>query len=251
MVLHWPSPMIFAHRGASAYAPENTLKAFELAIQQDADAIELDAKLSADGHVVIIHDQSVDRTTNGTGLVSDLPLAALREFDAGLKLFKEPSGEIIPTLSEVFEVVDRRILINIELTNYTSPFDHLPEMVWNHIRKFALEDRVLISSFHPIPLRRFHKLCPSIPIGFLARRGYAGLLSRSRFGRSIVPFQALHPHKCDVTTNLVKAVQRFGNNVHAYTVNEQDEMANLISLGVDGLITDDPLLARQVIKTHQ
>jgi glycerophosphoryl diester phosphodiesterase len=251
MILHWRSPMIIAHRGASAHAPENTLPAFELAIQQNADAIELDAKLSADEQVVIIHDQSVDRTTNGTGSVRELPLAALRELDAGSKFLKKIREEFIPTLAEVFETVNRRILINIELTNYTTPFDPLPEKVLELIRQFALEERVLISSFHPLPLRRFYNLCPSIPIGFLAKRGVPGLLSRSRFSRIIVPYLALHPEKSDVSPKLVSAVQRDGFRVHTYTVNAKDEMARLFAFGVNGLITDDPLLARQVLETHQ
>ncbi|MBU0511232.1 MAG: glycerophosphodiester phosphodiesterase, partial [Chloroflexi bacterium] len=118
MYAQLPRPAIFAHRGASAYAPENTLAAFDLAIRQNADAIELDAKLSADGHVVIIHDQTVDRTTDGTGRVSDLQLAALQELDAGCTYDEAFRHERIPTLGEVFDAVGRKILINVELTNY-------------------------------------------------------------------------------------------------------------------------------------
>ena len=109
MSLSWGSPLIFAHRGASAHAPENTLAAFELAFQQNADVIELDSKLSADGHVVVIHDQSVDRTTNGFGRVSELTLAGLRELDAGSHFSATFHGEQIPTLVEVLEIFAGRI----------------------------------------------------------------------------------------------------------------------------------------------
>lgn len=251
MGLQWRSPLIFAHRGASAHTPENTLTALELAIQLNADVIEFDAKLSADEQVVIIHDQTIDRTTNSTGQVSDLPLAALRELDAG-SLYPEISKqEQIPTLEEVFEAVKGRILINIELTNYKSPLDKLPEKVANLIRRFSLEEQILISSFHPIPLRRFNQSFPSVPIGFLAKRGIAGSLSRSRFGRRIIPCHAIHPEKSDVSSKLIQAAQKSGHRVHTYTVNAQDEIARFFSLGVDGIITDDPSLARRVLETSQ
>jgi len=126
MLAQLPKPTLFAHRGASAYAPENTLAAFTLAIHQNADAIELDAKLSADGEVVVIHDQTVDRTTDGVGKVNELVLAALKELDAGEKYDESFRGERIPTLDEVLESIGQKIFINIELTNYASPKDDLP-----------------------------------------------------------------------------------------------------------------------------
>ncbi|HBY09528.1 MAG TPA: glycerophosphodiester phosphodiesterase, partial [Chloroflexi bacterium] len=124
--MNLPRPAIFAHRGASAYAPENTLAAFKLAVDQGADAIELDAKLCADGQIIVIHDQTVERTSNGAGKVADLPLSALQELDAGSWFGLEFKGEPIPTLDEVFEAVGQKIFINIELTNYASPRDLLP-----------------------------------------------------------------------------------------------------------------------------
>ena len=119
-------PTIFAHRGASAHAPENTLASFELAVTQGAEAIELDAKLTADGQIVVFHDQTVNRTTNGSGKVLELPLAALKELDAGHWFDTSFQGITIPTLEEVFEAVGRKIFINVELTNYASPGDQLP-----------------------------------------------------------------------------------------------------------------------------
>ena len=114
-----PRPFIFAHRGASSHAPENTLAAFELAIQQNADGIELDVKLTADGHVVAIHDATVDRTTGARGRVKDLPLTDLRSLDAGSFFAPNFKAEKIPTLEDVFEAVGRRTLINVELTLYS------------------------------------------------------------------------------------------------------------------------------------
>jgi glycerophosphoryl diester phosphodiesterase len=248
MSLQWRSPLIFAHRGASAQAPENTLSAFELAIRLKADVIELDAKMSADEQVVIIHDQTVDRTTDGVGYVGDLPVAALQELNASSRFPEFPHKEHIPTLEEAIEAVKGRILFNIELTNYKSPFDALPVKVAQQIVHFNILDQVLVSSFHPIPLRRFHQLLPSVPIGFLAKRGIKGSLSRSRLGRAIVLHQAIHVEKSDVSPKFVSSSQQTGLRVHVYTGNDHDEIATLFSLGVDGIITDNPLLARQVLE---
>jgi len=248
MSLSWGSPLIFAHRGASAHAPENTIAAFELAIHQSADVIELDTKLSADGHVVVIHDQSVDRTTNGSGRLSKLSLARLRELDAGSHFSDTFHGEKIPTLEEVLEIFAGRIFLNIELTNYRSPFDALPKKVAHLIDQCDLETQILVSSFHPIPLRRFHHLLPSIPIGFLAKPGAVGLISRSWIGKDLVHYQAIQPEKNDVSSALITKAHQSGKRVHTFTVNSAHEMAKLLSLNVDGIITDDPLLAHQVIR---
>ena len=149
MLLQIPKPAIFAHRGASAYAPENTLASFELAIHQEADAIELDAKLTADGQVVVIHDQTVNRTTDGNGRVGKMTLTQIRQLDAGSYFAAAFYDERIPTLEEVFETVGRKILINIELTNYASMKDSLPEKVADLVRRHQLEKRVMFSSFNP------------------------------------------------------------------------------------------------------
>src|SRR6185436_3647904 len=125
MLTSLSQPIIFAHRGASAHAPENTMAAFELALAQNADGIELDAKLSADGHVVAIHDASVDRTTGAHGRVRDLSLAELRSLDAGSVFANTFSAEKITMLEEVFEAVGKKMFINVELTNYTTRRDHL------------------------------------------------------------------------------------------------------------------------------
>ena len=139
MFSYLPKPSIFAHRGSKANAPENTLAAFELAITHKADAIELDVKLCADGQVVVIHDSTVDRTTDGTGQVRKLSLAALKELDAGSYFDIAFRGEAIPTLEEVLEAVGKRIPINIELTNYAAPTDALPAKVAELVIRHGLE----------------------------------------------------------------------------------------------------------------
>jgi glycerophosphoryl diester phosphodiesterase len=237
-------PVVFAHRGASAYAPENTLAAFQQALRQGAQAIEFDVKLTSDGHIVIIHDQTVNRTTNGTGQVTKLPLAALRELDAGSWLSAEFRGEKIPTLNEVFETFGRKLFMNIELTNYATPFDALVLKVVEIVKKHGLENRVLFSSFFPHNLMNAARLLPQIPRGQLIFPGGAGLWQRS-WGR-LINIQAEHPFTEDVTQKLVADAHARGRRIHAWTVNAPDEMRRLKSLGVDGIFSDDPLKALEI-----
>ena len=241
-----PRPTIFAHRGASAYAPENTLAAFQLALEQRSPAIELDAKLTADGEVVVIHDQTVDRTTNGSGVVRKLPLAALRELDAGAKFDAKFKGEKIPTLAEVFEAVGSKLFINIEITNYASPFDDLPVKVAELVKRHSLQDRVLFSSFFDLSLCRAHRIAPEVPLGLLAFPGIKGIFARSLLGK-LTPYQALHPEAGDVTPHLLERVHRHNRRIYAYTVNDPQNMRHLFTMGIDGIFTDDPLLALQVL----
>lgn len=141
-------PLIIAHRGASALAPENTLAAFALALKQGADGIELDVMLTRDKELAVIHDASVDRTTNGNGLVAEMTLADLRKLDAGSKFSPDFAGEPIPTLRQVLELTGSRILVNIELKNYAHPLDALTECVIRLVQELGLSQSVLLSSFN-------------------------------------------------------------------------------------------------------
>ncbi len=241
----WPRPCIFAHRGASAYAPENTLAAFELALQQGAPAIELDVKLSADGHAVVIHDPTVDRTTNGKGKVARLSLAELRALDAGSFFSEKYRGEKIPTLEEVFDLVGKRALINIELTNYTTPRDSLVEEVCRLVREHHMEENVLFSSFLPRNLHQAAILLPEVPRGLLALEGWKGLWMRS-FQFFFGNYQALHPYVSDVTPQQIASVHRIGRRVHVWTVNDAEWIRRLLKWGADGIFTDDPPLALRI-----
>lgn len=234
-------PLIYAHRGSSMYAPENTLAAFVLAKEQGADGIELDTKLSADGEVVVFHDRTVDRTTQGKGRVNQLTLAQLRQLDAGMWKGQSFKGEKIPTLAEVFEVVGGKMIINIELTNYFSMSDGLPEQVVKLVRKHKLEDSVMFSSFLSMNLAEVRKLCPEAPIGLLSVSGLPGIISRSWFTRRVSPEYCMPHHKA-VTRELIEERKKAGRKCNVWTVNSPEVMRRMISFGVDGLITDDPLL---------
>lgn len=249
MLLELPRPTVFAHRGASAHAPENTLAAFELAARQNAPAIELDAMLCGDGHIVVIHDDTVDRTTDGHGRVRELSLGALQELRAGAAFGEKYSGERIPTLSEVFETVGNKLAINIELKNYASPFDSLPEKTADLITHHHLEDSVLISSFNPIALRRFKQVLPSVPVGMLATRGFGGSWARN-FPRRWLAFEAIHPDFRDASPEFIRSKQKQGLSINVYTVNHPQDISRLCNWGVEGIITDDPLMALSALETE-
>ncbi len=240
-------PMIFGHRGACKYAPENTLASFELAVEQGADAIELDAKLSVDKQVVVIHDQTVDRTTDGRGRVNQLTLRQLKELDAGSFYNEKFRGEKIPTLDEVFECVGKRTFINVELTNYASRRDQLVTLVAEIVKRHGLQKSILFSSFAPINLRRMRELLPEVPVGLLALDGPLGVLNRSSFYLPLSP-AIVHPYLKDVTPALMARERHRGRRVHVWTVNKETDLRRLKDLGVDGVFTDDPITALQVLR---
>lgn len=245
MLTSLSQPVIFAHRGASAHAPENTLAAFELALAQNADAIELDVKLSADGFAIVIHDPTVNRTTGRAGHVKDLPFQQLRSLDAGGFFAEKYRGEKIPSLEEVFEAVGKRTFINVELTNYSTPRDSLVETVCMLVKRFGLQKQVLFSSFFPMNLSKARAYLPDVPRGLLAVNGFLGAWARS-FGFDFGKYQALHPYLNDVTSQQVQRVHRLNRRIHVWTVNAAEDMRRLFHWGVDGIFTDDPQLAVQV-----
>ena len=240
-----PYPIIIAHRGSSAHAPENTLAAFELAVEQGADGIELDAKLSADGHVIVIHDATMDRTTGAHGRVKDMTLEEMRALDAGSFFAEKFKGEKIPLLEEVFDKVGKRTFINVELTNYSTPRDHLVESVCILVKKFGLQKHVLFSSFLASNLSKAHSYLPEVPTGLLALGGLPGSWARS-FGFAFGKYDALHPNLRDVTQQQIYYVHRLQRRIHVWTVNKEDDMHRLFKWGVDAIFTDDPQLAVKV-----
>ena len=230
-------PKIIAHRGASGRAPENTMAAFRLAMDQQADGIELDVMLTKDGQVVVIHDDTVDRTTNGFGKVRELSLAALQNLDAG-------NGEHIPTLQEVLDTFGDQWLINIELKNYATPFDALPVATAQIVRRAGLTDTVIISSFNPFNLPRFRRNCPKVKLGLLTVPGKANFwLWR------LLRFDALHPHYEDVNADLVTSEKARQKQINVWTVDDPDDIRRMAALEVDSIITNFPQETRAALET--
>ncbi|MEW6401876.1 MAG: glycerophosphodiester phosphodiesterase family protein [Chloroflexota bacterium] len=247
LLYEFPRPILFAHRGACAHAPENTLASFRMAFEQGADAIELDAKLSTDGHVMVIHDATVDRTTNGRGRVSQLTLAELRALDAGSFFGEQFRGEKIPSLEEVFESEGQKGIINVELTNYYAGRDHLAEKVCELVKRHRLEDRIIFSSFFAYNLKKTAELLPNVPRGLLALDGWKGIWARS-FGFMFGDYHALHPYITDVDHQQVQRVHRLKRRVHVWTANSEKDILRLKDWGVDGIFTDDPQTAVRALR---
>jgi len=249
MLENWPKPLVIGHRGASAHAPENTLAAFELAINHRADAIEFDVSLSSDNQVMVIHDGSVNRTTNGKGKVAHLSMSEMQKFDAGIKFSEKYAGEKIPTLISVFENFGTQILMNVELKNYSNPFDGLVKKVVELVKYYKLEDRILFSSFLSNNLNISRKLLPEVPCALLAYSGWMGYYQRHYGWKK--KYQALHPYIAGVNQNLVADLHLVGKRIHVWTVNEEKNLRRMLDFKVDGVITDDPGMLRQILDKDQ
>lgn len=244
-----------AHRGASAAAPPNTLAAFEKAIELGADGIEFDVHFSADGVPVVIHDFTVDATTDGSGRVADLTLAQLKQLDAGTRFDPAFTGERIPTLDEVLEAVSGRrgwggeLLLNIELKT-TSPGDNgLERAVITLVEQHSLSRRVLFSSFNPFSLRRAKRIAPHIPAGLLYDQGLSLPLRRAWLA-FLAPHEARHPHYKMVDARYMAWARRRGYRVNTWTVDDPAEMRRLVGLGVNGIITNVPDVLRSVLESQ-
>lgn len=240
------TPMIFAHRGACALAPENTIPSFELAVDLGADAVELDVKLSEDKQAVVIHDQTVDRTTNGSGRVNQFSLDRLKKLDAGSFLDDRFKDVRIPTLDEVFESVGKRILINVELTNYSTPGDELIPIVAEIVKKHQLENDILFSSFRPDNLVQMKRFLPITPVALLCLRGLPGIINRSKLMLKTSP-QIIHPYLSDVNPGFVNKEHAQKRRVHVWTVNRDEDILRLRDMGVDGIFTDNPHKALNIL----
>jgi glycerophosphoryl diester phosphodiesterase len=239
-------PILFAHRGTSSRAPENTMAAFELAAREGAQAIELDAKLTKDRKVVVFHDTTLARTTNGDGRLSDKRADELRELDAGSHFSQAFRAERIPFLEEVFEVFGKKLLINVQFGTCWTRCDGVVEQVCALVMRYELQDHIIFSSFDVLNLAEAARLLPAVPRGLLARRGWRGVWARS-FAFSFRNYAALHPYVTDVTPQQVQRVHRLRRRVHVWTVNDPGDIKRLAMWGVDGIFTDDPKAALRAL----
>lgn len=220
-------------------APENTLSAFARAIELGADGVELDVQLSADGVLVVCHNFEVDQTSDGHGRIADLSLAELKQLDFG-RWFGPPFvGERIPTLDEVFDSLSPLALVNIELKSMALRDHGLESAVATLVRRRAVYDRVIVSSFNPVALRRLRRLDPHIEIGLLVAPNLPIILARAWLRPWVRP-HALHPEQTLVDTHYMAWARRRGYAVNVWTVNEAAAMRRLIDLSVTSIITDYP-----------
>jgi glycerophosphoryl diester phosphodiesterase len=232
-----PVSLIIAHRGASHDAPENTITAFALAAEQGADGIELDVQLSADGIPVIMHDSTVDRTTNGRGAVSKLSIEQLQTLDAG-------DGRPVLTLDQLFEIFGPTLLYNIELKCGFWPDSSLAAAVAERIEGHQLEDRVLVSSFNLIAVQQARRtLSPRTPVAHLR------MSKISSFKHQLIKAEADNPHHSLVDDRYMNWAARQNLRVNVWTVDDPVEAQRLTEIGVNSIITNKPGFIRSKIPT--
>ena len=228
-------PLIIGHRGASADAPENTLAAFALALEQSADGIEFDVQLCADGVPVVMHDDTVDRTCDGTGRVSDLTLAEL-------KMLTIDHEHPVPTLDEVFAALGPRTLYNVELKALGLRDGGPSEAVARLILAHGLGEQVLVSSFSPFTVLEARRHLPvHVPVALLRERPL------TRLAHGFVKAEADHPENVLVDEALMAWARRRGLRVNVWTVDDPAEAQRLTRLGVHGIITNKPALIRETL----
>lgn len=228
--------LVLGHRGASGSAPMNTLPAFELALAQGADGIELDTHLTKDGVLIVLHDFTVDHTTDGSGYARDMTLAEIKQLDAGHKFGDSFRGTRIPTLDEVFDCVGSKLFINVEIKSESQATDGVEQAVADCIRRHDLQSSSIVSSFNPYALQRFRPILPEVPIGYL----YAPNWTFWPEIMDTTQHEARHPHSSVIDAAYMKAARENGWRVNTWTVNDPQEAQRLRDLGVDAIITDYP-----------
>ena len=242
-------PLVIAHRGASRDAPENTLAAFSLAVKQRADGVELDVMRCASGELVVFHDDDLARLGGGSEAdqVRRMSWDALRERDVG-------RGEHMPTLDQVFDVVGE-LLVNVELKSAPTwaeraRDDGLAAGVAELIARRRLADRVLVSSFDPLLLKRFRARAPRVATGLLFAHDQS-LPLRNAWARPWVRPTAVHPESVLVDAVSLRGWHDAGYVVNVWTVDDPGEVRCLAALGVDGIITNTPAATRDVLESER
>lgn len=240
--------LIFAHRGYSAKHPENTMKAFKEAEKAGADGIELDVQFTKDGEIVVIHDETVDRTTNGKGAVKDFTFVELQKLDASYKSKSLLKKESIPSLREVFRWLQTNQLIcNVEIKSNVETFMKIEQSVIAMIREYGLSERIILSSFNHYSLVYCYRLAPDIEIAPL----YAeGLYMPWVYAESIRA-KGMHPNYKVAPNEIIKGALDYGIEVRPYTVNKEKEMRRLFEIGCTAFITDDPITALNIRKEYK
>ena len=228
---------VYGHRGASGYAPENTLEAFELAAQQGAHGVELDVHLSRDGELVVAHDETIERVSDGTGRLCDHSLSELKRLRFN-KTHPEYQNARIPTLGEVFELLaPTGLKVNVELKNSLIDYPDLEERCVELAARMGMTQRVLYSSFNHHSLLRLKAIDPSIPCGIL----YECTMVKPWEYAHALGMNALHPHFSELQVpGECDSAHALGLEVNPWTVNEEADILMACRAGADRLITNYP-----------
>jgi glycerophosphoryl diester phosphodiesterase len=245
-----PPVLVIAHGTGQGLGPQNTLEAALLSAEAGADVIELDVHLSVDGHLVVIHDPTIDATTNGTGAVKEMRLKEIQAFNAGVAFSVATGatpfaggGVVVPTLRAIFEALPvARFLIEIK-----PEAPGTDQALCTLLREYGLGDQTMVGSFHVAAIKRFRKACPEVATSlaeaevmtlvYLHKIGFANL-APLRGAAVQVPLKAAGVKI--ITRSFIDMAHARGLDVHAWTINDPDEMQRLVAMGIDGLVTDYP-----------
>ena len=238
-------PLLLAHRGFSGDYPENSPLAFRMAVEKTGvDGIESDVHISKDGKLVIFHDATVERTSNGTGYIKDQTYEELLQLDIGVWKSPEFAGEHIWTLDQLLDFCDEtKMLLNLELKNYEVFYEGLEQRVIDAVRAHKMLDRVFVSSFNHISMQTFKVLCPEMETGLLYDKPYLDMdryIERSNADN-------MHPRYMllQYQPELMELFHGRGMNVNTWTVNDEETMRDMMARGVDCIISNHPdLLCR-------
>ena len=228
---------VWAHRGASGYRPENTMESFELAIRQGADGIELDVHTSADGQLIVIHDETVDRVTDGTGLVGEKTLKALKELKVSTSA--EPEGIYrIPTLQEVLDLMRTTdMMVNIELKNSICFYPGMEEKVLKAVKEMKMEEQLIYSSFNHYSLLKMKQLDSQVQTGILFSDGW---VNPAMYAKNL-GINAVHPAVYHLKyPQFREEVKRAGLKMHVWTADKPEHIQLVKEAGAEAVITDYP-----------
>lgn len=236
---------IFAHRGASAYAPENTMEAFKLAIKQNADGIEIDVHLTKDNRVVVIHDETIDRVSNGKGFVRDYTLEELRQFSYNYN-FAQYENVKIPTLEDVLKLIKpTNLILNIELKTNLLWYENIEEIVLSIVNKFEMQDRIIYSSFNHYSIQKIKELSSTANVAYLFSDVILDMVKYAKESG----VNALHP--CLYNLKMSNFFDKYKKNnltLRVWTVDDEKYMKELFKENIDSIITNKPDVALKLKK---
>lgn len=240
----------FAHRGFSGKYPENTLLAFKMACETPGCyGIELDVQLTKDGECVIIHDEELDRTChNGTGFIKDYTYEEIKNFDVSFIYAEQYGPQGIPTLSEYFELVKNYdIVTNIELKTGVFEYPGIEQKVWDIIKAYNMEEKVIISSFNHFTVKRMKEIAPEVKCGLLTE---SWMFDAGKYTKA-ANMECFHPCWNSLNEESVAEIKANGIEINTWTVNEEEDIRLMVSLGIDGIIGNYPDRISKIIEEFE
>lgn len=238
---------VWGHRGAKGYYPENTLVSFEGAIKQKADGIELDVHLSKDGYIVVCHDETLNRTTNGKGFIKNYNLYELKQLDAGSWFDKKYKGEKLPLLDEVLELIKcTNMDLNIEIKAGSIFYPGIEEKVIKLVDKYGLKEQVIISSFDYYSLSKIKDIDPTVKTGAL----YMEALYKPSDYINMSKADALHPNYLILNDEILDEIKKLNIDINTYTVNVADHAKKLKNKYINAIITDYPDIIKEALEKN-